>query len=1355
MGSKRRRILGPAVANLPDPRPPARITRSAARLAQTTAAVTVPKHEPPQKVYTIPDGDDDDCIMDNNVLHGGDHSAQVSAQLTEDIVAWSSTASRSHSRHVKTKTLEPPLSDLQPSVVPPSEQQQQQQQQPADQDDATSVMSDLSDDFYQDFKSDLCHDIARLRLPKNSLEASFSRIQTQSLRHTLRKWVEQDKASRALSHVYCRLDNGYQEDDFDAETSLLGRDLALFRTVKSLRSRTRVDLFVAFLEREEPEAGPPARDSDYLVRSLVSLDGCILALDLPLAEKNLVQTAASGLGTRDPACETALVLVPCDSVAEFLMTAVDASAAAPTESPAQDNGGLHDVIRYYADQCLASTNWDYLLPVFKEICTKTWEMGPTEGLAGLPPTLIQSILQASLHTRDWALFERAASHVGHKLPLTFFQWARAEVKAGRLTFRDIEKGMMTAVVSYADAYHKSLALMCLVHPEDDEEAQTWARRAATTICGMSHSQPLGERDGRMLVNMASVVIGLESFVSNFAPAVEINSAQVPFMFGVISELRKSEYRTDGQATITRSLLQKLARQTVKAIDISQLRSFNKHAASQRLKQSVPNPYAGRVTPSRLPSPALLEATTEPKHIADFIDCLLTEKMNDTLTLQLAFKIVSQAELIDKRDFVPLWLPFLRLLPDILKRHGIPLSTPRYRHIFAAILDSYILKSVGREPPRIPIPPSGQHPTSSFNPSNCGYSMCHYVSRFLAGTSQKLALRASQQQLAHLTEHCTQSPREPLGFTFTCEDDDRVVLRKPKLLAPKDTWGDWTRRKVEARRQIDQISAQLPEILGEEYQSIVELKSLDLHSSFLAEEDPHPGPSFGTGVAHQQGTMQRPSQQPFAQNTLPPPSQGNPITAAAVPLPPISSLHLPVPVPLPVPVSLPVPAPSHGYAHNTFGNVGGHLTPQPFGVGQSTWSPVTGIPQQNPANATQQQAPAYPGSLLSTMGSRLTNQPLGVSQPSPVARPPQQRPANYIRQPSHAQTIHTLGDTGPRPAQWPFGTGQTSPASRPVQQPPATSIQRQGHSNTSSTPSNTGSRLTQQPLGVSQPGPVTQPPQQSPGSSPGRELYIAEETPRLQRLLSSRKAKPSHIQELALQKWRGLTVRKRAEYEIRARFGPKRNQAPQPQPQTPSTPFRLRPTEHQENNPPPPSSTDCVSPAPLQPTVNTTAPPLPPATASPPASVPGYYAYVKELEPRLRKTHPSASADTIRRILARQYEALSKADRAYYEKKTGADRSGSSLSLSAAPMPSPSTFTASDRGRTFTGRPSATQQTRSPAVAASSPKPTFGGSSLGNRLRTPATAISSPSSSASAGTSRGAGSNKRKLAEFVDLTGDSD
>ncbi|KAK3694148.1 hypothetical protein B0T22DRAFT_62816 [Podospora appendiculata] len=689
----------------------------------------------------------------------------------------------------------------------------------------------------------------------------------------------------------------------------------------------------------------------------------------------------------------ALVLVPCDSVAEFLMTAVDTPTAALAESPCRANGGLHDIIRYYADQCLASTSWDHLLPVFKEICTKTWQMNPTERLAGLPPTLVQSILQASLHARDWDFFEQTASHICNKLPLTFFQWARAEVKAGRLAFCDVGKGMMTAAVSYADAHRKCLAVLSLVDSQDDAVAQEGARQAAATICGMSHPKPLGERDGRMLVEMASVVLGLECLVSTgFVPVVEINSAQVPFMFGVIRELRMSEYRTDSQSTITRSLLQKLARQTISALDVSRLPSINKSTVSHRLKQGVASVLVGPVASPRLASQAPLEATTEAQHIADFIDCLLAEKMDDILTLQSAFKIVGGAELINKREFVLFGYPSFACFRVFSKKHGVPLSTPRYRHIFAAILDSYILKLVGREPARDLIPPAGQPPLSSFCSSYCGYSICQYASRFLASPSQSFALRASQQQMAHLSEHCSLSLKESLGFTFACEDDDRVVLRKPKPLTTGDSWGDWTQRKAKARRQISLISSKLPEILGEEYHGIIELKSLDIHSSLFAENDAHPQSSSGTGVAYQQKAVQRSSQQPFAQFGLPPASHGNPFAAGAVPLPPISSLHLPVP--------------SHSYAHNTFTNVGSRLPQQTLGVGQPI--PVTRIAQQSLASVAQQQAHVYPGSTLSAMGTRLTHQPLGVSQPSPVARPPQQSTAsaNSVTEPfsyqQHAQ-----------------------------------------------------------------------------------------------------------------------------------------------------------------------------------------------------------------------------------------------------------------------------------------------------------------------------------------------------------------
>ncbi|KAK3330754.1 hypothetical protein B0H66DRAFT_73915 [Apodospora peruviana] len=76
-------------------------------------------------------------------------------------------------------------------------------------------------------------------------------------------------------------------------------------------------------------------------------------------------------------------------------------------------------------------------------------------------------------------------------------------------------------------------------------------------------------------------------------------------------------------------------------------------------------------------------------------------------MQLAMKVAGNASLIHQREFAPLWLPLLRDLIGILEKNEIPLSTPRYHHISAAILEEYVFSF--RRHKRSQIKPWGRRP----------------------------------------------------------------------------------------------------------------------------------------------------------------------------------------------------------------------------------------------------------------------------------------------------------------------------------------------------------------------------------------------------------------------------------------------------------------------------------------------------------------------------------------------------------------------------------------------------------------------------------------------------------------------
>ncbi len=96
--------------------------------------------------------------------------------------------------------------------------------------------------------------------------------------------------------------------------------------------------------------------------------------------------------------------------------------------------------RYYLQKCTEGQgpeNRERFLPVVKDIYKKAWEKYSVKELAKWN---FDELFRFLFCVGDCEFFELAASHSGGSVPVPFFHWARGEVKAGRVAFRNIEKG---------------------------------------------------------------------------------------------------------------------------------------------------------------------------------------------------------------------------------------------------------------------------------------------------------------------------------------------------------------------------------------------------------------------------------------------------------------------------------------------------------------------------------------------------------------------------------------------------------------------------------------------------------------------------------------------------------------------------------------------------------------------------------------------------------------------------------------------------------------------------------------------------------------------------------------------------
>ncbi|KAK0730237.1 hypothetical protein B0H67DRAFT_561130 [Lasiosphaeris hirsuta] len=659
--------------------------------------------------------------------------------------------------------------------------------------DTASESSQLSSGFYEDFRSDLSVDLHNVlitfEMPSVPVEEpelffdtritnGFPKADTRDLRHTLRKWLGTDKASRSTSYFYHKFDHVYHQDNFPVG-SLVLRDMALLNTIGPLVDKLPLDIFFAVLDNRD-QLADDSGSQGFLVKKLVDLYGHVLGRDIPVGHESFISQTHPPLHEVPPDFfETALIVVPRDSVAEFLMDAAEASHAL-TSPYCLDAQTVPSIIAYYADRLAEPENRERVRPVFLDVCARAYQMDPAKELAALTPTIAESLFVSLVRAGDWDMFGQLAPHSHGSIPTSVFELARAEVQAGRVAFRDIEQVILISILSLPSTHLQCTAITKFVEPSDDEEAQSWARQAAVQAAETTHSHPLGEDDGRSLIYMARTVLGFEQMATILPPLVVKHASHTSFMLGVVNELgRHVEDLPTPSAT---HMFERFAKQTITAMEIPKLGNPLRPLGHRTTAHSPQNP----VQRSKI-SPASLVA---------FVLGLMKHNVSDSLMLLLGFKIVGNADLIARHDFSLFWLPFLRLLLEALETQNIPLSASRYQHIFSAILSAYKSKFVGIRPPKKWLP-ACQNLT-------CKCSICEKFNAFLASEENKIEIPVlHNMERSHVLSFIC-----PKVVSLSCDINEtpgHMEVTK-RFLGPVDpeVAAQWLTRREEAEKEMTQF-----------------------------------------------------------------------------------------------------------------------------------------------------------------------------------------------------------------------------------------------------------------------------------------------------------------------------------------------------------------------------------------------------------------------------------------------------------------------------------------------------------------------------------------------------------------------
>ncbi|KAJ4384358.1 hypothetical protein N0V85_008382 [Neurospora sp. IMI 360204] len=449
------------------------------------------------------------------------------------------------------------------------------------------------------------------------------------LRQLLRYWISEEKGSRTAAKFFHRLDYTYKKADSLPE-ALARHDLVLALTLERLSRAIPFELFLCRLDRgyEDIDIDPQQVSPSYVIEDLVDLQGRTYAKFVPVDEKNWTKKTTDH---RKPKllpgyCDAALVLVPRDTVADFLWETIEANGP-PTAKYNFSQSPLRTLVENYKTLCSGSTeDHDRYWPIFSNILRRACTWDNEKGLGFMPGEFVEGILKACISAKDWDLFTFAAGFTGftfRKLPYEphpFVKWARSEITEARATFQDIQEGLATKLVKR-------------------------------------------------------------------------NSTKLSFLLGFANELHESV--TCSTEDATRELYLNLAEHILNELHIYKLHS--RSAETARVREII-QLRSTKVTQDLNLIKLAIEGVDK-ADIARFISGLIAEKA-DTLLMRLTMKLVGDAKRIPLRELTHLWVPFLWLLLDVLEKHQIPLSTPRYQNIFAAIMEVYLLREVGKAPKQI-------------------------------------------------------------------------------------------------------------------------------------------------------------------------------------------------------------------------------------------------------------------------------------------------------------------------------------------------------------------------------------------------------------------------------------------------------------------------------------------------------------------------------------------------------------------------------------------------------------------------------------------------------------------------------
>ncbi|KAK3298783.1 uncharacterized protein B0H64DRAFT_316445 [Chaetomium fimeti] len=189
---------------------------------------------------------------------------------------------------------------------------------------------------------------------------------------------------------------------------------------------------------------------------------------------------------------------------------------------------------------------------------------------------------------------------------------------------------------------------------------------------------------------------------------------------------------------------------------------------------------------------------------------------DSVVASFAFKVVADVGLIPRPEFTSFWIPFLGHLIKVLEEKNVFLSASRYRHFFAAILETYLARCVGA------LPFTWMPKTKEID---CRCSLCTSFRRFLINSVSAASFHSgSQLNVHHLNTYLIPNAYKNNRCILGMEDGSLVVRKMEEVdVQNRERWMESNKTASMNIRKLDGPS--LRQILGDDYPRIRNFQSV--------------------------------------------------------------------------------------------------------------------------------------------------------------------------------------------------------------------------------------------------------------------------------------------------------------------------------------------------------------------------------------------------------------------------------------------------------------------------------------------------------------------------------------------------